>query len=156
MKRFAANYVVSESGAFLKNGIVEADENGNFIRLINTGGDLRESALLSFHNGIVMTGFELVKVSEIVPATQDAFHVFIYSHISASARITMPNLIETGKLVQEHFPDRKIPEIIKEMAEVLLAGGAFKKEIIPGIFLLIGADLPELRFTSKSRIKKLL
>ena len=156
MKRFAANYVVSESGVFLKNGIVEADENGNFIRFINTGGNLRESALLSFHNGIVMTGFEFVKVSEIVRGAEDSFHVFIYSHISDFERITMPSLIETGKLVQEHFPDRKMPEIMKEIAEVLLAEGAFTKEIIPGIFLLTGADLPEMRFTSKSRIKKLL
>ncbi len=156
MKRFAANYVVSETGFFLKNGIVEAEENGKFIRCIDTRGDLRETALLSFHNGILMTGSEFIKIAGFFPDDENPVHSFILSLVSASARVTMQNLIETGKRVQEKFPEMDIQEILQAIPEVLQQNVKFRKEQIFGIFLLTGADLARLRFTSKSRLKKIL
>ena len=57
MRKFAANYVVSYTGEFLKNGIVIIEDDGTDIRIINTNGDLMESEQLIFYNGILLTGY---------------------------------------------------------------------------------------------------
>ena len=50
MRKFTANYLVTASGTFLKNGIVIAEENGTAIEFIDTTGDLKEIAQLTFYN----------------------------------------------------------------------------------------------------------
>lgn len=158
MRKLAANYVVSVNGDFLKNGIVVADEDGTVAEYIDTKGDLTEIAQLIFYNGILIAGFTFVRINaEIqVSETDHAIQSFIVQSITGQKQLSIQNLIELAKQVQDQFSELKIPEIIHEIIEVLLLVGGFSKEKIPGIFLLTGNDLVGLHFTPKSRLKKIL
>ncbi len=57
MRRIAANYIFPVSKPALKNGIVEVDDTGRIVRLIDTKGDLKESGKLEFYNGVIIPGF---------------------------------------------------------------------------------------------------
>lgn len=152
MRKFAANYLISDSGILLKNGIVHADDSGNVIQYFDTKGDLRESELLAFHNGILMAGFEFVKSNEPAPVDENPIDEKI-SDLD-SEQLTIQNFAELAKQHQEKFPEMIIPEILKELASDLAKRG-FIQERKAGIFLLSGANLPDLKFTPKCRIRKI-
>ncbi len=57
MRRIAANYIFPISHHPLKNGILEIDEQGTILNLIDTNGDLTESRNLEFYNGVIVPGF---------------------------------------------------------------------------------------------------
>lgn len=158
MRKFAANYIVSESGVFLKNGILVAEEDGNVVEIIDTKGHLDEMAQLIFHNGILLSAFKFVKTDQTIRSSgsDSVLHSFIITKVNGVDGLTMPKWLEIGKLIQEQFQAMKIPEILNEISEVLLGGGGFAKHDIPGIFLLIGVDLSKLKFTPKSKLKKIL
>jgi hypothetical protein len=59
MRKIAANYIMPVSSPPLRNGIVVTDEDGSILEVIDTGGKLRESSHLEFHNGIITPGFVL-------------------------------------------------------------------------------------------------
>lgn len=153
MKKNAANYLVSEDGVFLKNGIVIADENGTAVQYIDTKGDLNEIAQLTFHNGILMAGFTFLKTNEAFPIS--ATDPLIQS-VEGQNEISIQNLIELGKQAQVQFPEMTIPEILNRISHELLSEGSYTKKNRSGIFLLMGVDLIGLRFTPKSRLKKIL
>lgn len=152
MRKFAANYLISDSGILLKNGIVHADDSGNVIQCFDTKGDLRESELLAFHNGILMAGFEFVKSDEPAPVAENPIDEKI-SDLD-SDRLTIQNFAELAKQVQELFPEMIIPEIMQKLASDLKRQG-FIQEKRAGVFLLSGANLPDLKFTPKCRIRKI-
>lgn len=156
MKKFAANYLITENGWLLKNGIIVAEDDGSVLEFIDTQGNLRETGLLAFHNGILLAGFELEKVSEIVPVPESPLMSFLYPLVSDSGRIGIHEFFEVGKQVQNQFPEMTISEILRELFDSLLTAGNFIIKKVTGVFLITGADLPNLKFTSKSRIKKLL
>jgi hypothetical protein len=158
MKKLAANYVISDSGELLKNGIVVAEEDGTTVEFIDTEGDLDEIALLSFHNGILISGFAFVRKNDENPVSKSEHFLssIINQFVEELTQISIQNLIEIGKQVQVQFPEMKIPEILNELNLCLLQSGLFQKAKITGIFLLIGADLLELHFTAKSRLKRIL
>jgi len=158
MRKFAANYIVSESSVFLKNGILIAEEDGSVAEIIDTNGRLNEIAQLIFHNGILLSAFKFVKTDQPIPSSgsDSVLHSFIISKAEGIDELTMSKWLEIGKLLQEQFPAMKVPEILNEISEVLLGGGGLAKHDIPGIFLLIGVDLSKLKFTPKSRLKKIL
>lgn len=152
MRKFAANYLVSEDGLFLKNSIVVAEENGTAIQYIDTEGDLNEIAQLIFHNGILLAGFTFLKTND---ACQFSKADSLIQAFEGQIEVSIQNLVELGKRVQVQFPEIKIPEILNKIT-VALASGGYIKENIPGIFLLMSVDLVGLRFTQKSRLKKIL
>ena len=156
MRKFAANYVLSENGDLLKNGIVITGDDGNIFEYVDTRGDLDEIAQLSFHNGIILAGFTFSKTSiEIpVPETDLPIRIYIFQLVRELKQLSVQQWIETAKQVQDQFPEMKIPEIVQYLNEVLLSNGGFVKEDLPGIYL-INADLVELHFTHKSRLKKI-
>jgi len=158
MKKLAANYLVSEAGKFLKNGILVAEEDGTAVEFIDTEGALDEIALLSFHNGILISGYAFVRINtESSASISQHFLSFLVNPVIAEFNpVSIHNLVEIGKQVQMQFPEMKIPEILSELNFCILESGLFRKEIIPGIFLLIGADLLELHFTAKSRLKRIV
>ena len=119
-------------------------------------GEIEEIALLSFYNGILLAGVEFEKVSEHIPSGVKKIKHPIFSLLKDSACITIKEMFELGKRIQNQFPELKIPEILNEIDRCLQTDGYFRKKKIPGIFLLIGTNLPKLKFTSNSRIKKLL
>lgn len=153
MKKLAANYIVSDTGKLLKNGIMLAGEDGIAYEFIDTKGDLDEMAQLTFHNGILIPGntFSRIKSESLSWGPEGSF---ICSLIAGVEQISLHNLIETGKQVQAQFPEMKIPEIMDSLNSVL--DRQFRKESVPGIFILIGSDLPGLHFTHKSHLKKIL
>ncbi|MDA3954658.1 MAG: amidohydrolase family protein [Bacteroidales bacterium] len=57
MRRFSANYIYPVNGSPFKNGIVEINDNGEVLNVIDTKGELRESRNLEFYNGIITPGF---------------------------------------------------------------------------------------------------
>lgn len=158
MKKFTSNYLVSDTGVFLKNGIVVAGEDGTRIEFIDTMGDLKEIESLVFHNGILLAGFRYVKVNAALPFSELNFPVrsFISGLSAGSSQLTIQDLIGFGKQLQEQVQELKIPEIINELQEALLVNGGYVKEDLPGLFILTGVDLPNLHFTPKTRLKKIL
>ena len=156
MRKFAANYVLSENGTFLKNGIVITGEDGMVSEYVDTGGDLDEMAQLSFHNGIVVAGFTFLKSSPEIPVSvkDKPIRSSIFQLIKEQNQLSVQQWIEIAKQVQEQYPEMKIPEIVHYLNDVLISNGGYEKEDAPGIYL-INADLVEMHFTPKSRLKKI-
>ncbi len=156
MRKFAANYVLSGDGTLLKNGIVIAGEDGKVTEYVDTGGDLDEIAQLSFYNGILVAGFTYLKTNvEIpVPETDLSISSTIFQLIKEQNQLSVQQWIEIAKQVQEQFPEMKIPEIVHYLNDILISNGGYVKEDAPGIYL-INADLVEMHFTPKSRLKKI-
>ncbi len=147
MKKLAANFLISESDNFLKNGILLAEDNGTALSFIDTSGDLNEIAQLTFHNGILIAGQIFTRLN-----TED--QPPIHHIIQDKEQLSLSDLIELAKEHQLLYPEKTIPEIWSALnADLALS---YRKENAAGIFLLIGCDLPAFRFTAKSRLKKLL
>lgn len=155
MRKFAANYLVSDNGVYLKNGILVAGEDGFAINYIDTKGDLREIAQLTFLNGILMAGFRFIKTDNINAHSDQPFESMVIDSLSATTNFSIYELIDLGKLVQHQFPEMKIPEIMNKITATLKTYGGFSMERQPGIYLLSGADLVNLHFTAKGRLKKI-
>jgi hypothetical protein len=156
MKKYAANYLVADSGDYLKNGIIVAGEDGFVLKYIDTKGELREIAQLTFLNGILMAGCTFVKTKAANSEPDMPFESMVLNLAAKSIQFSIQDMIGLGKQIQIQFPEMNIPEIINGMKEVLLSSGGFTKENIAGIFLLTGVDLVNLHFTPKSRLKKIL
>ncbi len=56
MRRFSAEYIYT-GNEILKRGIVETDDFGKIIKLIDTGGKFEEQQSLEFFNGVIVPGF---------------------------------------------------------------------------------------------------
>lgn len=57
MRRIAANYIFPVTSKPLKNGIVEIDDTGKILDIIDTEGVVSESRNLEFYNGVLTPGF---------------------------------------------------------------------------------------------------
>lgn len=57
MQRFSANYIFTNTGNPIRNGIVEVDDTGKVIQVIDPKGEEKELASTEFHNGIIVPGF---------------------------------------------------------------------------------------------------
>lgn len=158
MRKFAANYVLSESGGLLKNGIVIAEDDGSVLEYIDTGGKLEEIARLIFYNGILMGGFTFVKVREPLPVFDfdPRFSSLVLPGLEGKNEISIQDWLTICKLVPEYFPDMIITEIMKGITDIICSEGGFRKEYIPGIYLLTGSDLIVLKLTRNCRLKRVL
>ena len=56
MRRFSAEYIYT-GNEVLKRGIVETDDFGKIIKVIDTGGKFKEQQSLEFFNGVIVPGF---------------------------------------------------------------------------------------------------
>lgn len=158
MRKFAANYLVSDTGGFLKNGMAIAGEDGHIVQYMDTRGDLREVERLSFHNGILMGAYKFSKTvaSQPFSLSEQSFQSMALQSIGEFNQLTIQDHIDWCKKLQVQFPQMKIPVIMNEMEEILRAEGGFTKETLSGIYLLTGVDLVNLHFTTRSRLKKIL
>jgi hypothetical protein len=59
VRKISAQYILPVSSPLLKKGIVILDDNGKVLELVDTKGELRETANLEFYNGIICPGFIL-------------------------------------------------------------------------------------------------
>jgi hypothetical protein len=157
MKKFAANYVVSEDGVFLKNGVIIVGVDGFVVKYIDTKGDLQETQQLTFYNGILMTGCLYSKTTVVTTPFEEnqSVRMVVLNSVAALTQLSIQDLIDLGKQIQVQFPEMKIDFILKEISQVLLINGGFTKENTSGIYLLTGANLVKLRFTPNSRLKKI-
>jgi len=57
MRRISANYIFPVTNSPLKNGIIEVDDSGSILNIIDTQGHLTESRNLEFYNGVIVPGF---------------------------------------------------------------------------------------------------
>jgi cytosine/adenosine deaminase-related metal-dependent hydrolase len=57
MKRFSAQYIITNTSSPLKRGVVTTDDFGTIISIEDTSGNLKESESIEFHNGIIIPGF---------------------------------------------------------------------------------------------------
>ena len=57
MRKLSAHYIFPVDGPPLRNGIVEIDDDGTIINIIDTQGDKKETANTEFYNGILVPGF---------------------------------------------------------------------------------------------------
>ncbi|NOY36684.1 MAG: hypothetical protein GXO83_03825 [Chlorobi bacterium] len=55
--KISANYIFTGNGRLLKNGIIVLDENLEISEVIDTSGNLNESAGLEFYNGLIIPGW---------------------------------------------------------------------------------------------------
>jgi hypothetical protein len=158
MKKFAANYVISDSGELLKNGIVIAEDDGSVLEYIDTDGQLQEIARLEFRNGIILGGFTFVKVREAVSERDfdSRFSSLILPEISGMKEISILKWLELCKKIPALFPDMIISEIMRGITDILCTDCGFRKENTPGIYLLTGSDLIVLKLTMNCRLKRIL
>jgi cytosine/adenosine deaminase-related metal-dependent hydrolase len=56
MRKLTANYIFTGK-TVLKYGIIEIDDTGKIITVIDTGGQLKETASLEYYNGVLVPGF---------------------------------------------------------------------------------------------------
>lgn len=56
-RSYSAQYIFTNTGPPLKRGIVTVDDSGRIVNIEDTGGDLKESRAVEFHNGIIVPGF---------------------------------------------------------------------------------------------------
>jgi cytosine/adenosine deaminase-related metal-dependent hydrolase len=57
MKRFAAQYIITNSEPLLKRSVVTTEDDGTIISIENKQGELSEEHSTEFHNGIIIPGF---------------------------------------------------------------------------------------------------
>ncbi len=57
MKRFAAQYIITNSGPPLKRAVITTEDDGTIVSIENTSGDLKEIHSTEFYNGIIIPGF---------------------------------------------------------------------------------------------------
>ncbi len=57
MKRFSAQFIITNSGSKLKRGVITTDDDGTIISVDDTLIDLREEHSVEYHNGIIVPGF---------------------------------------------------------------------------------------------------
>lgn len=57
MRRFSANYIFPVTTSPIKNGIVEVDNNGEIISIVDPGRAFKEIHSTEFHNGVIVPGF---------------------------------------------------------------------------------------------------
>lgn len=57
MKRFSAQYVLTNSGPLLKRAVITTGDDGTIIYVEDTGGNLKESRELEYYNGLIVPGF---------------------------------------------------------------------------------------------------
>ncbi|MEI6047939.1 MAG: amidohydrolase family protein [Bacteroidota bacterium] len=57
MKRFSAQYIITNSGPALKRAVITTEDDGSIISISDTGGKLEEKQSIEFHNGVIIPGF---------------------------------------------------------------------------------------------------
>lgn len=57
MRRFSANYIFTNTGKPIRNGVVEVDDNGVVVDIIEHIDGVKEYAHTEFRNGIIVPGF---------------------------------------------------------------------------------------------------
>lgn len=158
MKKLAANYLVTESGDFLKNSYLVAEDDGTVLSFVDTGGHLQEIAQLTFYNGILLPAFRFERVRSVVTFSDgdSRFASVLLADTGDQDELSMTDWLKLCKDAQANFPDMVLPEVFQRVTETLEQEGGFRKENVPGVYLLTGSSLVILKLTENSRLKRLI
>jgi cytosine/adenosine deaminase-related metal-dependent hydrolase len=84
-RKISAHYVFPANTPPIRNGIIEINETGNILQIINPGKELKEQAGVAFYNGILVPGFvnahchlELSSLKDKVPQHTGLHHFVGY------------------------------------------------------------------------------
>lgn len=155
MRKFAAHYLLTPTGRLLKNGIALAKDNGT-IQWMDTKGQVDEYERMIFHSGLLLEGFEFQKMPGSAlhfPPPENSPSLFNqFAHLN---RLSLNEWVELAKQLQVLQPEMDMVKIIEHMEQELKTMG-YEKKTIPGLYLLSGMDLGNLRFKDKTSVKKIV
>lgn len=57
MKRFSAQYIITNSSPLLKRAVITTEDDGTIISIEDTAGELKEKHSVEYYNGIIIPGF---------------------------------------------------------------------------------------------------
>ena len=57
MKRFSAQYTITNSSPLLKRAVISTEDDGTIVSIEDTAGELKERHSTEFYNGIIIPGF---------------------------------------------------------------------------------------------------
>jgi hypothetical protein len=155
MKNLSANYIISNEGTFLKNGIMVSTDDGIATETIDTMGNLKELPQLAFYNGILMQNFIFLKTDELIKSLDKriGFLNIIFPDADKLKYINIEQFFEVCKHIQLQFSELKIPEIMQLLTSELEELSCFAKSHLEGIYLLKGVDLQNLQFKPNFSLK---
>jgi hypothetical protein len=154
MRTFAAHYLLTDSGLLLKNGIAITNDNKTF-QFIDSKGELIEIEQMIFHSGLMMGAFEFIKQDDFTSSHKAEHLLSLFDPILNKDHLSFKEAIDLARQLQDAFPDRNIPDLLNKIEQVLLSNG-FVKKTIPSLYLLSALDLKTLRFTERTRLKKVV
>lgn len=158
MKKFAAHYLLTDTGVLLKNGIAVTSEDGFVVEYIDTRGELKELEQMIFHSGLLLGAFELEKQEgpAVVPFPEDLFQLQLIHLLASSDHIPLQQLMDAAKELQKQFPEMIIPELLNKMFTILISDSGYVKKPLPGLYLLTQLEMAGPHFTPASGLKKIL
>ena len=154
MKKFAAHYLLTDSGLLLKNGMVVVDNNQPF-QFIDTRGELTEIEQLIFLSGLLISAYEVIKQDDLTPSSGTENLLSLHYPILNKDHLSFKEVIDLARQLQDSYPDSNIPDMLKKIDQQFLPNG-FVKKTIPALYLLSALDLKTLRFTERTRLKKVV
>ena len=153
MRKISATWIFPGNLPPLKNGILICEDDGTVVDLIDTGGQLREQAGLEQYSGILVPGF--------VNAHCHLENIYVGTDSLASNHNL--SILQEMITIQNHFPEITLQELVEwgSLNGSRALGltdffGSFDPGKKPGVNLITGADLQQLKLTEKSKIKKLM
>ena len=162
MKRFAAHFVFPVSLPPFSKGIVETDEAGTILDLVDTRGELRELSGMEFHNGIICPAF----VFPEGPCWNFYFSRFPflekYENLVGEGAPCDDTVLEWMKAVQkeDNFSLESLIRVFTfDSARAIgkqLYLGTLEPGKRPGLMLISQINYPIMQLTEGSRLKRLI
>jgi len=148
MRRIAANYVFPVIAPPIRNGILELDDTGKILRVIDPGEEFRETRKLEFYNGILVPGF-IKAHGHLEPACPKG-------RLSPDRGLS---ILEEMKVLSDRHPEVPFGKLL-EWAALYGARaifpdsrlGRFEPGARPGVNLIRPFDFTRMRLTSDSRV----
>ena len=141
MRKLSAYYVFPIISAPLPFGIIETEDNGTIIRVVNTGGIIKESSKLEFYQGIIIPGIVFEAIEPNIP---EEICAFILKRQIENPELTLHELIRSLTIDAA----RKIAR--EDNLGSLEAGKR------PGIQLIDDIDLENMKITVESTLRNLI
>ena len=106
MRRISANYVFPVDGPPIRNGIVEAEDDGTIRKVYDFGGQMKELAHTEFLNGVLVPGFinmhthlEYAWMKQIEPAGKGMCYFIEYMMASEKPDEYMKSIKDADKYI---------------------------------------------------------
>jgi hypothetical protein len=132
MKRFAAQYVVTNSGPLLKRSVVTVEDNGTIVSVTDNAGVLTEEHSTEFHNGIIIPGTNITILEEL-----------------KALQLTLPEIPLEDLIRHAAINSHAVPGDSEQLVEIIQG----RK---PGLLLIQDLDLQKMKLLPESYITRLI